>query len=205
MTEPGRPTEIGREQIVDVVGSGAMGIVYKAHDPAIGRDVAIKVVRIEADGAEARAAAVNRFRQDVQAAGRCSHASIVGVFDFLDQGGDPAIVMELVEGSSLLFHLRAPERRAALMISRIILRVLDALGYAHGQGIIHCNIKPANILLTSSGQVKIAGFRHCECRRQFHHAVRRRGGHPQLHGARATGRRYGRSSDRSVRGWRHSA
>ena len=156
--EERRPTSIGRYRVLEVLGSGAMGIVYKAHDPAIGRNVAIKVVRLDADGAEQRAAALDRFRLEVQAAGRCSHPAIVGVFDFLEQGGDPAIVMELVEGTSLLGNLRDPARRARLSLPHIALQVLEGLGYAHGQGIIHRDIKPANILLTPSGQVKIADF-----------------------------------------------
>jgi eukaryotic-like serine/threonine-protein kinase len=156
--EERRPTSIGRYRILDLLGSGAMGIVYKAHDPAIGRNVAIKVVRLDADGAEQRAAALDRFRSEVQAAGRCSHSAIVGVFDFLEQGGDPAIVMELVEGTSLSGNLRDPARRARLSLPHIVLQVLEGLGYAHGQGIIHRDIKPANILLTPSGHVKIADF-----------------------------------------------
>jgi eukaryotic-like serine/threonine-protein kinase len=156
--EERRLTSIGRYRVLDVLGSGAMGIVYKAHDPAIGRNVAIKVVRIDADSLEQRAAALDRFRLEVQAAGRCSHPSIVGVFDFLELGGDPAIVMELVEGTSLLGNLRDPARRARLSLPHIVLQMLEGLGYAHGQGIIHRDIKPANILLTPSGQVKIADF-----------------------------------------------
>ncbi len=158
MNQQTRPGAIGRYQILDVVGSGAMGTVYKAHDPAIGRDVAIKVVRIDADSAQERAAAIDRFRLEVQAAGRCSHPAIVGVYDFLDQSGDPAIVMELVDGTSLYRTLRDPERRAAYPLPGVLLQVLEGLGYAHGQGIIHRDIKPANILVTPSGQAKIADF-----------------------------------------------
>ena len=158
MNQRTRPQAIGRYQILDVVGSGAMGTVYKAHDPAIGRDVAIKVVRIDADSAQERAAAIDRFRLEVQAAGRCSHSAIVGVYDFLDQSGDPAIVMELVDGTSLYRTMRDPERRAAYSLPGVLLQVLEGLGYAHGQGIIHRDIKPANILVTPSGQAKIADF-----------------------------------------------
>ena len=158
MSQQMRPEAIGRYQILDVVGSGAMGTVYKAHDPAIRRDVAIKVVRIDADSAQGRAAAIDRFRVEVQAAGRCSHSAIVGVYDFLDQLGDPAIVMELVDGTSLYRTMRDPERRAAFSLPSVLHQVLEGLGYAHDQGIIHRDIKPANILVTPSGQAKIADF-----------------------------------------------
>ncbi|HQT78054.1 MAG: hypothetical protein B7Z80_12770 [Rhodospirillales bacterium 20-64-7] len=158
MTDPARPSTIGRYQVLDALGGGAMGTVFKAYDPLIGRNVAIKVVRIDADTPEQRAMSLTRFRGEVQAAGRCSHPAIVGVYDFLEQAGDPAIVMELVEGSSLHGILRDPARRAALAVPDLLLQVLDGLGYAHGQGIIHRDIKPANILLTASGQAKIADF-----------------------------------------------
>ena len=144
--------------MLDMLGSGAMGAVFKAYDPVIGRNVAIKVVRMEAEEPEERTASLVRFRAEVQAAGRCTHPAIVGVYDFLEQSGDPAIVMELVEGSSLYSAMRDPVRRAALSIPDVMQQVLDGLGYAHGQGIIHRDIKPANILLTTSGQAKIADF-----------------------------------------------
>jgi serine/threonine-protein kinase len=80
------------------------------------------------------------------------------VYDFLDQAGDPAIVMELVDGTSLYRTLRDPERRAAFPLPSVVLQVLEGLGYAHGQGIIHRDIKPANILVTPAGQAKIGDF-----------------------------------------------
>jgi len=79
------PRQIGRYQIVDVLGAGSMGIVYRAHDPAIGRDVAVKVVRIEANSTREHVAAVERLRIEARAAGRCLHAGIVSVFDFVEQ------------------------------------------------------------------------------------------------------------------------
>ncbi|MBW4024259.1 MAG: serine/threonine protein kinase [Proteobacteria bacterium] len=150
------PESIGRYRPVGVLGTGAMGTVYRAQDPLIGRMVAIKVVRTEALDDETRAAFVERFRLEVQAAGRCAHPAIVGVHDFLEGDGHPCIVMELVEGRSLQEVLRSPG--GAGTVPGILLQVLAGLGYAHGQGITHRDIKPANIIITQGGQAKIADF-----------------------------------------------
>jgi serine/threonine-protein kinase len=158
VTQSGQPSSIGRYRILDVLGSGSAGIVYRAHDPLIDRPVAAKVVRIDAGDAEERAASDARFRREVQAAGQCSHSGIVRVYDFIQHGDGFAIIMELVEGSSLYRHLRTPNLRAALSVPGVVLEVMDALSYAHGRGIVHRDIKPANILLTTAGQVKIADF-----------------------------------------------
>jgi tRNA A-37 threonylcarbamoyl transferase component Bud32 len=133
-----------------------MGTVYRAQDPLIGRMVAIKVVRTEALDEEMRAGFVERFRLEVQAAGRCAHPAIVGVHDFLEGDGNPCIVMELVEGRSLQEVMRAPGGAAA--VPGILLQVLSGLGFAHGQGVTHRDIKPANIIITGGGQAKIADF-----------------------------------------------
>jgi eukaryotic-like serine/threonine-protein kinase len=158
VTQPEQPSSVGRYRILDVLGSGSTAVVYRAHDPLIDRPVAVKVVRIDAGDAEEQAAAVARFRREVQAAGQCSHPGIVRVYDFIQHEDRFAIVMELVDGSSLYRHLRDPGMRAGLKLSAVVLEVLDALNYAHGRGIIHRDIKPANILLTVTGQVKIADF-----------------------------------------------
>jgi serine/threonine-protein kinase len=150
------PETIGRYRPLAVLGTGAMGTVYRAQDPLIGRMVAIKVVRTEALDEAMRASFVERFRLEVQAAGRCAHPAIVGVHDFLEGDGNPCIVMELVEGRSLQEVLRAPGGAAA--VPGILLQVLAGLGYAHGQGVTHRDIKPANIIITGSGQAKIADF-----------------------------------------------
>jgi eukaryotic-like serine/threonine-protein kinase len=152
------PASIGRYRPVALLGTGAMGTVYKAHDPLIDRMVAIKVVRAEALDTEGRATFLERFRQEVQAAGRCSHPAIVGVYDFVGDAGDPSIVMELVEGNTLQHILRDPAARAAVPTVPILLQVLDGLGAAHAQGVIHRDIKPANIIVTPAGQAKIADF-----------------------------------------------
>jgi eukaryotic-like serine/threonine-protein kinase len=150
------PTAIGRYRPGGILGAGAMGTVYRAHDPVIDRMVAIKVVRTEALDAETRAEFMDRFRLEVQAAARCAHPAIVAVYDFVD-AGNPAIVMELVEGSSLDRILKGPTPRRVEVVA-ILLQVLGGLGYAHGKGITHRDIKPANIIVTPTGEAKIADF-----------------------------------------------
>jgi eukaryotic-like serine/threonine-protein kinase len=152
------PPTIGRYRPVALLGAGAMGTVYKAHDPLIDRMVAIKVVRTEALDQATRIAFLDRFRLEVQAAGRCTHPAIVGVYDYVEGAGDPSIVMELVDGSSLQQILSDAAARAGLQAVPVLLQVLEGLGYAHGQGVIHRDIKPANIIVTPSGQAKIADF-----------------------------------------------
>ncbi len=153
------PRAIGRYRPVAVLGTGGMGTVYRAHDPVIDRQVAIKVIRTDALEAELRAEYLERFRLEAQAAGRCSHPAIVAVFDFFGEAGNPAIVMEYVAGRTLAEKLReGPAARAALPIAAILGQVLDGLAYAHRLGITHRDIKPANIIVTEAGQAKIADF-----------------------------------------------
>jgi serine/threonine-protein kinase len=164
--EPPLPPAIGRYRPTGVLGSGAMGTVYRAHDPAIDRVVAIKVIRTDALEQDMRDEYIARFRREVQAAGRCSHAAIVGVFDYSGDAHNPYIVMEMVEGAPLQTIIRDPARRAAVaasggpgpLILSVIRQVLDGLGYAHRLGITHRDVKPANILVTPDGRAKIVDF-----------------------------------------------
>jgi len=134
MTDARQPRQIGPYQIVDVHGAGSMGVVYRAYDPAIGRDVAVKLVRIDASSTRDHAAAVDRLRIEARAAGRCLHPGIVSVFDFVEQeGATPAIVMEFIEGRSLHSHLRDKTARAALDPVALVRQILAPLGYAHSQ------------------------------------------------------------------------
>jgi tRNA A-37 threonylcarbamoyl transferase component Bud32 len=153
------PRAIGRYRPVAVLGAGGMGTVYRAHDPVIDRQVALKVIRTEALGAELRSEYLERFRLEAQAAGRCSHPAIVAVFDFFEAEGNPAIVMEFVAGRTLAAMLRGgAAARAAVPIAAILGQVLDGLAYAHRLGVTHRDIKPANIIVTDMGQAKIADF-----------------------------------------------
>ena len=159
LPSPALPTAIGRYRPVAVLGTGGMGTVYRAHDPVIDRQVALKVIRTDALGAELRSEYLDRFRLEAQAAGRCSHPAIVAVFDFFEAEGNPAIVMEFVAGRTLAAMLRGgAAARAAVPITAILGQVLDGLAYTHRLGVTHRDIKPANIIVTDAGQAKIADF-----------------------------------------------
>jgi len=149
---------IGRYRIEALLGTGAMGEVYRAHDPAIDRLVAIKVVRPELVAGSGGAQLLERFRREARAAGRRFHPNIVAIWDFGDDNGTPFLVMELVEGQSLDQLIKScgslePRRSVA-----IITQVLSALGFAHASGIVHRDIKPSNIMVLPGEQVKVADF-----------------------------------------------
>jgi serine/threonine-protein kinase len=152
------PTQLGRFQITGLLGKGSMGVVYKAHDPNIDRIVAIKLIRAELLGGEGRDRYLTRFRNEARAAGRCVHPNIIGLYDFALHEGRPYLVLEYVDGLDLRrsFPLGTPVDPAA--VRQIALQVLDALEYAHGFGIIHRDVKPANILLTTDGRLKVTDF-----------------------------------------------
>lgn len=145
----------GRYQVLAEVGRGAMGVVYKARDPRIGRLVAIKTLAAAAAAGEEFLA---RFAREAQAAGRLSHPLIVTVYDAGEEGPEPFIAMEFVEGETLETRLRRdgpfPWRGAVAVAAD----VADALAYAHAHGIVHRDIKPANIMLTPEGRAKVMDF-----------------------------------------------
>ena len=155
--------QAGRYQLLEQLGRGGMGIVYKALDPAIGRTVAIKTIHLSelTDSAE-RQRVRERLLREAQSAGILSHPNIVTVYDVLEREDYAYIVMEYVRGESLASMLRdrtLPDSAALLLFLR---QVSDALDYAHRKGIIHRDIKPANIIIAepSPGErtAKIADF-----------------------------------------------
>src|SRR2546428_6768006 len=147
--------QIGKYRIVERIGRGGMGSVFKAHDPVLDRWVAIKVVSTEADsGDELRA----RFFHEAQACAKLSHANIVTIYDLGEADGNLFIVMELLEGEELrqliarrtITHL---EDKLPLMI-----QICEGLEYAHEKGVVHRDVKPGNIFVLRNGQVKILDF-----------------------------------------------
>lgn len=153
------PDKIGRYEIIKTIGQGAMGLVYKAKDPAIDRTVAIKTIREDSNLFAKDAEEVKkRFKREAQVAGRLSHPGIVTIYDVGGEGGLFYIVMEYVEGDTLdkiidLKHLPDVDKTIDLM-----LQVCDAIGYAHKNGIIHRDIKPANIMIVDKRYVKVMDF-----------------------------------------------
>lgn len=135
-----------------------MGIVYQAHDPAIGRPVAIKLVRADLLAGEDHELYLARFRQEAQAAGRCMHPNIVSIYDYALHEGNPFLAMEFVDGIGLGEAMQRTGHFAPAAAVAIILQVLDALGAAHALGVVHRDVKPANVLLMANGQVKVTDF-----------------------------------------------
>ncbi len=158
MSATALPAELGRYRPQAVLGAGAMGVVYRAHDPLIDRAVAIKVMRTEALDDAGREEFLQRFRREAQAAARCNHPAIVAIYDFKDDPAEPFIVMELVEGRSLSALLRDPAARATPGLPALLLPVLEGLGAAHALGIVHRDVKPANIVITADGRAKVMDF-----------------------------------------------
>lgn len=150
--------QISKYQILETIGKGAMGAVYKGRDEVIDRIVAVKVIHphLMDDGAGGDLKA--RFQQEAKAAARCLHQNIVTVFDYGVSDETPFMVMEFVEGLDLKSLLRMSGAISVHQSLEIIIQVLDALSYAHANGVVHRDIKPANVIVLDSGQVKVADF-----------------------------------------------
>jgi len=153
------PKQFGRYQVVDVLGQGAMGLVYKAVDPVIERGVAIKVIQANPGLGEADLARMQaRFEQEFRSAGALSHANIVTIFDVGKEGDLYYIAMEYVEGLSLDTVLGQKGVLSFKEVSDLAWELSSGLDYAHAQGVVHRDIKPANVLITSEGRFKITDF-----------------------------------------------
>ena len=148
-------TLCGRYHLERLIGAGGMAQVWEATDLVLGRRVAVKVLHPHLAGDDAFVA---RFRAEAVAAARLSHPNIVGVYDTCSDGVHEAIVMELLDASTLRRYLDEHHTVDAETTVRIGLRLLDALEAAHRAGLVHRDVKPSNILLCADGRVKIADF-----------------------------------------------
>ena len=147
-------TRLGRYEIVGWIGSGGMGEVYRARDARLERDVALKLIP---GAASAEPSRLRRFEQEARAAAAIAHPNILAVYDVAVEDGVPYIVSELLEGESLRARLRSGPLplRKAIEVAR---HTADGLAAAHDKGIVHRDVKPDNIFLTSDGRVKILDF-----------------------------------------------
>ena len=154
-----QPERLGKYDIVEVLGKGAMGVVFKGFDPDIDRTVAIKTVRKELIEEEDHAGmALARFKNEARAAGRLSHPGIVAVYDYGESGSVAYIAMEFVQGASLREYFNRGTRFAERDAIAIMVQLLEALQHAHDQGVWHRDIKPANLIIMTNGKVKITDF-----------------------------------------------
>src|SRR5947207_2081083 len=152
-------TKAGRYEIQGELGRGAMGVVYKAVDPVIGRTVAVKTIRLSEEGTGlSRPELLTRFQTEARAAGLLTHPNIVVVFDAGEEEGLYYITMELVEGKSLQNLLDSGQMFPLPRVLRIMEQTCSALQFAHDRNIVHRDIKPANLMLTPDDTLKVTDF-----------------------------------------------
>jgi serine/threonine protein kinase len=153
---PAARLRIGKYEIVRLLGRGGMGAVYQALDPVLEREVALKVMLPETAGDPEQK---QRFEREARAVARLSHPSVVTVFDLgYHTDGSPYIVMELLRGQDLLARVRKEPPLSLKEKLTIVAQVLDGLGHAHKAGIVHRDVKPANVFLTDEGSARIMDF-----------------------------------------------
>src|SRR6188508_1754172 len=146
-------TRLGPYEIDSLIGAGGMGQVYRARDPRLGRNVAIKTVTAGAPDP----GLVRRFETEARAAGALDHPNLLVVYDVGREGGVPYIVSELLDGETLRDRLR----NGALSVrqaSDYTVQIARGLAAAHARGIVHRDLKPENLFLTRDGRVKILDF-----------------------------------------------
>ncbi len=151
-------TKLGRFQITGILGEGAMGIVYLAHDPQIDRPVALKTLRPEAIAGSYGKEIESRFLKEAKLAGRLSHPNVVTIYEAGEDRGIAYIAMEHVDGDPLTRWLKPGAELSLSDRIAIVRQVGMALEHAHERGVLHRDIKPGNILITKDRHVKVADF-----------------------------------------------
>ena len=152
------PKSVGKYLIDSVLGQGAMGVVYKGHDPDIDRVVAIKTLHTHLMNADERSSWLERFAREAKAAGRVLHGNLVTIFDYLEQDEQPYLVMEFIESETLEDRINRRPLPNLQEFGSIMTQMLAGLDAIHASGIVHRDIKPANALLLPDGRVKLADF-----------------------------------------------
>ena len=149
------PRTIGRYEVIERVGRGGMGVLYRGRDPVLDREVAIKVMAGDFSTDES---ARSRFFREARASARLQHRNIVTIFEFAEDNGNPYIAMEFLRGQSLAHRLQTQPPLTLAHKLDIVTQLLTGLHYAHEQGIVHRDVKPANVWLLDDGTVKLLDF-----------------------------------------------
>ncbi len=156
MTAPQKLEKIGRYQILDKVGKGGMGVLYRGFDPVLDREVAIKLMH--ADFSEDTEQMRPRFYREARAAAKLNHRNIVTIFEFAEESNVPYIVMEFLKGTSLGSRLHAQPPLTLDDKLNVMAQLCDGLAYAHEQGVVHRDVKPDNVFILEDGSVKLLDF-----------------------------------------------
>ena len=148
----------GRYRLIAEIGSGGMGVVWRAKDETLGRTVAVKALTAGSISGTADEDAARRAMREARIAARLHHPNVIGVFDVVEQDGRPFLVMEYLDSRSLSEMLAAGERLDPREAGRIGAEVASALTAAHKVGVVHRDVKPGNVLVAKSGAVKLTDF-----------------------------------------------
>jgi len=152
-------TKLGRFTITGVLGKGAMGVVFDAHDPDLNRNIALKILAKQFITDQKRTYRLEQFIREARSAAKLSHPNSVTVHEIGNDKGWFFIAMELVEGGTLLDLVRKRKKRVPIeQVCEVIAQAADALSAAHRVGIVHRDIKPTNLMLTKDGRTKVADF-----------------------------------------------
>jgi len=152
-------SQFGRYKIIEAIGKGGMGMVYKGTDPMLDRPVALKTIRLDFPLSRTETAELkDRLIQEAKAAGKLSHPNIVTIYDVGEQEGVHYIAMEYLSGCSLEDFIKKKGELNYRIVARFIIQTCEALSYAHQHGIVHRDVKPANIMLQDDFHVKVMDF-----------------------------------------------
>ena len=159
LTHVGIITRVGKYRVDGLIGRGSVGVVYKGYDGQIDRPVAIKTLRLDIlSGVVDRDNLLKRFSTEARSAGRCVHPNIVTVFDYVEQDDTPYIVMEFVDAGTLENVINSGTMLPLRQVGEIMVQLVSALEHAHAKGIVHRDVKPANILCPTASSIKVTDF-----------------------------------------------